>query len=90
MAKLLSVRAICFEDGFYTSKNVSGFQHGVPCAWQLPWLAMEKPWLPLAWPFPADVHTVHMAAALAGCRKALVSTGLALTQTGVDKAPLPF
>ena len=36
---------------------------------------------------------VHMAAALAGCRKALVGTGLAisllLTQTGVDKAPLP-
>ena len=33
---------------------------------------------------------VHMAAALAGCRKALVGTGLAIsTQTGVDKAPLP-
>ena len=35
--------------------------------------------------------TVHMAAALAGCRKTLVGTGLAiLTQTGVDKAPLPL
>ena len=37
---------------------------------------------------------VHMAAALAGCRKALVGTGLAisllLTQTDVDKAPLPL
>ena len=37
---------------------------------------------------------VHMAAALAGCRKLLVGTGWAflslLTQTGVDKAPLPF
>ena len=33
---------------------------------------------------------VHMAAALAGCRKALVATGLAIsTQTGIDKAPLP-
>ena len=32
---------------------------------------------------------VHMAAALADCRKALVGTGLAIsTQTGVDKAPL--
>ena len=35
---------------------------------------------------------VHMAAALAGCRKAFVGPGLAslsfLTQTGVDKAPL--
>ena len=34
-----------------------------------------------------------MAAALAGCRKALVGIGLAislfLTQTGIDKAPLP-
>ena len=38
---------------------------------------------------------MHMAAALAGCRKAMVGTGLGtslsfLTQTGVDKAPLPF
>ena len=37
---------------------------------------------------------VHKAAALAGCRKALVGTGLGisllLTQTSVDKAPLPF
>ena len=35
---------------------------------------------------------VHIAAALAGCRKALVGTGLGsfLTQTGVDKAPLLF
>ena len=32
---------------------------------------------------------MHMPAALAGCRKALVGTGLAiLTQMGVDKAPL--
>ena len=34
---------------------------------------------------------MHIAAALAGCRKALVGTGLATsTQTGVDKAPLPL
>ena len=37
---------------------------------------------------------VHMAAALAGCRKTLVDTGLAISfflpQTGVDKAPLPL
>ena len=37
---------------------------------------------------------VHMVAVLAGCRKALVGTGwaisLILTQMGVDKAPLPF
>ena len=37
---------------------------------------------------------MHMAAALAGCRKALVGTGLAISlpliQMGVDKAPLPF
>ena len=34
---------------------------------------------------------VHMAATLAGCRKALVGTGLGiLTQMGVDQAPLPF
>ena len=34
---------------------------------------------------------VHMAAGLAGCRKALVGTGLAiLTQTGIDMALLPL
>ena len=37
---------------------------------------------------------VHMAAALAGCRKALVATWLAtlsfVTQTGIDKYPLHF
>ena len=43
------------------------FQHGVPCTWQLPWLAVEKPWSAQAWPFL-----------------------FLLTQTGVNKAPLPF
>ena len=34
---------------------------------------------------------VHMAAALAGCRKALVGTGLSTSLLlGADKAPLPF
>ena len=23
---------------------MGGFQRGVPCTWQLPWLAVEKPW----------------------------------------------
>ena len=27
------------------------FQHGVPCTWQLPWLAVEKLWSALAGPF---------------------------------------
>ena len=27
------------------------FQHGVPCTWQLPWLAVVKPWSALAGPF---------------------------------------
>ena len=30
---------------------MGGFQHGVPCTWQLPWLAVEKPWSALAGPF---------------------------------------
>ena len=25
--------------------------HGVPCTWQLPWLAREEPWLAVAGPF---------------------------------------
>jgi len=37
------------------------------CTWQLPWLAVEKPWSAPAWPFLS-----------------------LLTQTGVDKAPLPL
>ena len=31
--------------------EVGGFQHGVLCTWQLPWLAVEKPWSALAGPF---------------------------------------
>ena len=30
---------------------MGGFQHGVPCTWQLLWLAVEKLWSALAWPF---------------------------------------
>ena len=47
--RMLSVGAICFEDRFCASKKggmrggeVGGFQLGVPCTWQLPWLAVEK------------------------------------------------
>ena len=47
--------------------KVGGIQHRVLCTWQLPWLAVEKPWSALAWAFL-----------------------FFLTQTGVDKAPLPF
>ena len=31
--------------------EVGGFQHRVPCTWQLPWLAVEKRWSTPAWPF---------------------------------------
>ena len=45
------------KKGFALAKKagqgeVGGFQHGVPCTWQLPWLAVEKPWSALAGPFP--------------------------------------
>ena len=47
---MLSVGA----DRFCASKKgrireVGGFQHGVLCTWQLPLLAVEKPWSALAW-----------------------------------------
>ena len=50
---MLSVGAIRFEDRFCSSKKGrwAGFQHGVPCTWQLPWLAVEKPWSALVGPF---------------------------------------
>ena len=46
---MLSVGAICFDDTFCTSKKGGigggGWVHrGVPCTWQLPWLAREEPW----------------------------------------------
>ena len=28
----------------------------LPCTWQLPWLAVEKPWSALAWPFLNTSH----------------------------------
>ena len=42
----------------------------------------------------SEQGAMHMAATLGGCRKALVSTGLAisplLATNGVDKIPLPY
>ena len=32
---------------------LAGCQHGVPCTWQLPWLAVENPGRQLAWAFPS-------------------------------------
>ena len=53
---MLSVGAIHFEDRFCASKKggmgeVGGFHHGVPCTWELPWLAIEQLWSALAGPF---------------------------------------
>ena len=31
--------------------GVGGFQHGMPCTWQLPWLAVEWPWSAPTGPF---------------------------------------
>ena len=41
--------------------EVGGFQHRVQYKWQLPWLAVEKPWSALAWPFLTFLTN--------GCRK---------------------
>ena len=43
---MLSVGAICFEDGFSGSRK-----GGIAGAVQLPWLAIEQPWSALAEPF---------------------------------------
>ena len=53
---MLPVSAIRIEDRFCASKKgrvgeVGGFQHGVLCTWQLPWVAVENLWLALAGPF---------------------------------------
>ena len=50
------VGAIRFEDRFCASKKgkIGGggwVHHKLLCTWQLPWLAVEKPWSALAWPF---------------------------------------
>ena len=74
---MLSVSAIRFEERFFTSKiggigggervSVQGAVHNALFTWQLPCLAVEKPWSALAGPFLSF-----------------------LTQTGVNKALLPF
>ena len=68
-ANFSHVGAIHFEDRFCASKKGGIVGGGLVSArtWQLPWLAVEKPWSALAWPFLSF-----------------------LTQTGVDKAPLPL
>ena len=53
-ARMLSVGAIRFEDRFCASKKGGigggGWVHpGVPCTWQLPWLAREEPWVGSGW-----------------------------------------
>ena len=49
--RMLSVGAIRFED---TRFGGGGWVHpGVPCTWQLPWLAREEPWSAVAGPFLA-------------------------------------
>ena len=50
---MLSVGAIHFKDRFCASGiEGGGWVHPeVPCTWQPPWLAKEKPWLAVAGPF---------------------------------------
>ena len=68
----LATRYQLAQDRFCASKKGEigggGWVHPeMPCTWQLPWLAVEKPWSTLAWPFLSF-----------------------LTQTSVDKTPLPL
>jgi len=59
---MLSVGAIHFEDRFCASKK-GGIGGGrsvhpeLPCTWQLPWLAIEKPWSALVGPFLSFLDT---------------------------------
>jgi len=50
---MLSVGAIHFEDRFCNSEKggIGGGGQVSARTWQLPWLAVEKPWSALAWPF---------------------------------------
>ena len=57
LGRILSVGAISLKIyRFCGSKNggigeVTGFQHRMPCTWQLLSLAVEQPWLALVRPF---------------------------------------
>ena len=58
---MLSVSVICFEERFCASKKVGkgevdGFQHRVPCTWQLPCLAVENLGVALPGPFLTSVQ----------------------------------
>ena len=53
---LLWPHVISWCNPFCASKKggmgeVGGFHHGVPCTWELPWLAIEQPWWALTGPF---------------------------------------
>ena len=87
---MLSVGAIRFEDRFCTSKKGGvgggGWVHpGVPCTWQLPWLAREEPWsgVPCTWQLPWLAREEPWSA-VAGPFLAL------LAQTGSGTTPLPL
>ena len=50
--------------------EVSRFQDGLPCTWQLPWLAIEKPWSALAWPFLSFLTQMGVERVLYLCKSA--------------------
>ena len=68
---MLSDGVICFEYRFCATKKdgIGGggwFQHGVPCTWQLPWLAVEKLWSALAGPFLSFLTQTDSSAFFSG------------------------
>ena len=54
--------------------EVGGFQHGVPCTWQLPWLAIRKPWSALAGPFLSFLPQTGVERLLHLCKSSISAT----------------
>ena len=51
---MMSLVTVCFGSVLEErvgGGEVGGHSHDMPCTWRLSWLAVERPWLALAWSF---------------------------------------
>ena len=88
---MLSVGAIRKKGGIV---EVDGHSHDLPCTWWVSWLAVQKPWSALAWPFLSfDMPCTWWLSWLAvkkSCRHWLGHFSSVFTRTGIEITPLPF
>ena len=79
MAACYQLAQSILKIGFTLAKKVGkggmgGFQHGVPCTWHLPWLAIRKPWSALAGPFLSFLTQTGIERLLHLCKNSISAT----------------